>query len=154
MQIAPCLAEFDGDVGGLAFHPDGRLLVCTAARPGRCRRRWPDDQLLAEAEGEPLHCLTAVAAAPDGSHLREPTAARRHGADDWCVDLMERNTLGRIVACGPALDDARVLLRDLHYPAGVGGRADGDLWFTESLRHRLSRARDLRPRRHRRRRRS
>ena len=23
-------AEFDGDVGGLAFHPDGRLLACTA----------------------------------------------------------------------------------------------------------------------------
>ena len=32
---------------------------------------------------------------------------------------MERNSLGRLVACGPALQSARVLLRDLYYPGGV-----------------------------------
>ncbi len=60
------LAEFDGDVGGLAFHPDGRLLACTArglaaVEPGG------RTNFLAEAQGESLHCLTAVAAAPDGT---------------------------------------------------------------------------------------
>ena len=30
-------AEFDGAAGGLAFHPDGRLLVCVSGR--RCRPR-------------------------------------------------------------------------------------------------------------------
>ena len=66
MKAAACFAEFDGDVGALAFHPDGRLLACTArglaaVEPNGTKR------VLAEAEGEPLRCLTAVAAAPDGT---------------------------------------------------------------------------------------
>ena len=57
---------------------------------------------------------------------------------------MELQCWGRIVALGPALDDARVLLRGPDYPA-VGGPADGHLWFTESFAHRLSRAPILPP---------
>ena len=29
------VAEFDGDAGGLALHPDGRLLVCVGGQPPR-----------------------------------------------------------------------------------------------------------------------
>ncbi len=131
-------AEFEGDVGGLAFHPDGRLLACTTAglaavEPGGRK------SLLATAQGEPLRCLTAVAAAPDGT-IFASDGSERHGADAWAVDLMERNALGRIVACGPALDNARVLLRGLHYPGGLAVAPDGHLWFTEGLAHRVSRA--------------
>jgi hypothetical protein len=54
---------------------------------------------------------------------------------------MELNTLGRIVSCGPALDNARVLLRGLNYPGGLAIAPDGHLWFTESFGHCLSRAR-------------
>jgi sugar lactone lactonase YvrE len=131
--------EFDSDVGGLAFHPDGRLLACTArglaaVEPnGRTR-------FLAEAEDEPLRCLSAVAAAPDGTIFMSD-GSLRHAADAWCVDLMERNSLGRIIACGPGLDRPRVLLRDLNYPGGLAVAPDGHLWFTESFAHRLSRAR-------------
>jgi hypothetical protein len=133
------LAEFDGDVGALAFHPDGRLLACTtrglaAVEPASGRMT----ALLGEAEGEPLCCLTAVAAAPDGSIFASDGSAR-HQANEWCVDLMERNSLGRIVACGPAFENPRVLLRELNYPGGLAV-ADGHLWFSESFSHRLSRA--------------
>jgi len=132
------LAEFDDDVGGLAFHPDGRLLACTArglaavAPGGRTNS-------LAEAQGEPLRCLTAVAAAPDGT-IFVSDGSQRHGPDAWPVDLMERNVLGRIIACGPALENARVLLRGLNYPGGLAVATDGHLWFTESFAHRVSRA--------------
>src|SRR5215831_18080186 len=40
------VAEFDGDAGGLALHPDGRLLVCVAGRglaaidPAKPVPRW------------------------------------------------------------------------------------------------------------------
>ena len=132
------LAEFDGDVGALAFHPDGRLLACTtrglaAVEPNGTKR------VLAEADGEPLRCLTAVAAAPDGT-IFAADGSLKHQAHDWCVDLMERNRLGRVLACGPTLENARVLLRGLDYPGGLAVAADGHLWFTESSAHRLSRA--------------
>jgi sugar lactone lactonase YvrE len=132
------LAEFDADVGALAFHPDGRLLACTA-RGLAAVEPSGRTQYLAEAEGDPLHCLTAVAAAPDGSIFMSD-GSLRHSADAWCFDLMERNVLGRLVSCGPALDNARVLLRDLNYPGGVAVAADGHLWFTESFGHRVRRA--------------
>ena len=47
-------AEFDGDVGALAFHPDGRLLACTA-RGLAPSTRPAADSVLAEAEAKPLH---------------------------------------------------------------------------------------------------
>ena len=65
----------------------------------------------------------------------------RHPREDWVRDLMERNHLGRLVGCGAGLDGAKSLLRDLYYPHGVAIAADGrTLWFTESWKHRISRA--------------
>jgi sugar lactone lactonase YvrE len=131
-------AEFDSNVGALAYDADGLLVACTARGIAKLDRAGRVTNLLAEAEGQPLHCLTAVAVAPDGA-IFVCDGSTRHGAEDWCVDLMEGNQLGRIIDCGPALDDARVLLRNLNYPAGLA-IADGQLWFTESFTHRLSRA--------------
>lgn len=132
-------SEFDGEVGALAFHPDGRLLACTArgliAIDSAGRK-----SVLAEAEGQALNCPTAVAVAPDGT-IFVSDGSTRHPAVDWCVDLMEHSALGRIVSCGPALDNARVLLRRLNYPGGLTVAHDGHLWFTESFNHCLKRAR-------------
>src|SRR5215475_1068189 len=61
------VAEFDGDAGGLAVHPDGRLLVCVAGRglaaldPANPKPRW-----LESAGGRSFAGLTSVAATPDG----------------------------------------------------------------------------------------
>ena len=133
-------AAFDGAAGGLAFHPDGRLLVCVAGRglaavDSAGRQAW-----LTQAEDQPLRCLTSVVAAADGTiFLSEGTTA--HQPADWCRDLMAKNHLGRLLACGPGLDAPRVLLRNLHYPHGLAISADGkSLWFTESWNHRVSRA--------------
>jgi hypothetical protein len=137
------LAEFESEVGALAFHPDGRLLACTerglVAIDGAGRR-----SVLAAAEGETLKCLTAVAAAADGT-IFVSDGTTLHPAADWCVDLMEHNARGRIVSCGPALDKARVLLRGLNYPGGLAVAPDADLWFTESFGHCLRRARIAAP---------
>jgi hypothetical protein len=131
--------EFDSAVGALAFHPDGRLLACTA-RGLAALNSAGRTAFLAEAEGERLNCLTAVTAAPDGT-IFVSNGSARHPAADWCVDLMELNVLGRIVCCGPAFDKARVLGRGLNYPGGLAVAPDGYLWFTESFGHSLSRAR-------------
>ena len=136
-QDRTVLAEFDSSVGALTFDPEGRLLACTARGLAVLDGAGRTIKLVTEAEGEPLHCLTAIASAPDGT-IFVSDGSTRHGAEDWRVDLMEGNKLGRIVACGPALTDACLLLRSLSYPAGLAV-ADGYVWFTESFAHQLSR---------------
>jgi sugar lactone lactonase YvrE len=133
-------ATVEGAAGGLAFHPDGRLLVCIAGRglvaiaPGG-RQTW-----LTQAGDQPLHCLTDVIATPDGS-IFLTDGSSRHQPAEWLRDLMEKNHLGRLISCGPALDGAKVLLQGLYYPHGLGLSPDGKtLWFTESWNHRLSQA--------------
>jgi hypothetical protein len=133
-------AEFPAAAGGLALHPDGRLLVCVAGhglaavdRDGR--QRW-----LNEVEDQPLQCLTGVAAAPDGTVFLSE-GSRHNPPDQWCRDLLEKRRGGRIVACAPGLDRAEVLLRDLPYPNGVALSPDARfLWFSESWSHRICRA--------------
>jgi sugar lactone lactonase YvrE len=133
-------ATVDGMAGGLAFHPDGRLLVCVAGRglvaiaPGG-GQTWLD-----HAGDQPLQCLTDVIAAPDGT-IFLTDGSTRHQPEDWLHDLMEKNHLGRLISCGPALEGAKVLLPGMHYPHGLGLSPDGKtLWFTESWNHRLSQA--------------
>ena len=134
------VAEFEGDAGALAIHPDGRLLVCVAGRglaaldPARPNPRW-----LESADGRGFAGLTAVTAAPDGRiFVVEGSTGRTPG--QWRHDLMEKRSNGRLVVCGPDLDKAQVLLSDLPYPFGVAASADGkQLWLTESWAHRLSR---------------
>jgi hypothetical protein len=134
------IAEFEDEAGGLALHPDGRLLVCVAGRglaaidPAKPVPRW-----LEAADGRSFAGLLSVAAAPDGRiYAVEGSAGRRPG--EWRHDLMEKRSGGRLVTCGADLGNPRVLLRDLPYPYGVAVSADGtNLWLTESWAHQLSR---------------
>jgi hypothetical protein len=68
------LIELDGEVGALACHPDGRVLACTAQGLAAIEPASGRKTLLAEAAGEPLRCLTAVAVASDGAFLRAMAA--------------------------------------------------------------------------------
>ena len=134
------VAEFEGEAGGLAIHPDGRLLVCVAGRglaalnPANPNPRW-----LESADGRGFAGLTSVTSAPDGRiFVVEGSTGRR--PDQWRHDLIEKRSNGRLVACSSALDGAEVLLSDLPYPYGVAVSADGkELWLTEAWAHRLTR---------------
>ncbi len=133
-------ATFDADAGGLAFHPDGRLLVCVAGRGLAAVDLSGKQTWLTEAEGAPLRCLTGVAAAADGTIFASDGSSACEPAD-WVRDLMAKRHVGRLVSCGPTLDAPRVLLHGLHYPNGIAVSANGqDLWFTEAWNHRVSRA--------------
>jgi len=134
------IAEFDGDAGGLALHPDGRLLVCVAGRglaalsPGNAPPRF-----LEAAGGKTFAGLLSVTVAPDGRVFAVEGSVGRT-PDQWRHDLMEKRSNGRLIAASPALDKAEVLLGGLAYPYGVAIAADGNsLWFTESWAHRISR---------------
>ena len=134
------VAEFDADAGGLALHPDGRLLVCVAGRglaavdPKKPVPRW-----LEKAEGRALAGLTSVTAVPDGRIFAVEGSIGRKPSE-WRHDLMGKRHNGRLIVCGTALDGAATLLEGLHYPYGLAVGPDGRrLWFTESWAHRLCR---------------
>ena len=93
-------AEFEGRAGGLAFHPDGRLLACIAGRGLAAIAAGGTQSWLTQIEDQPLHCLTAVAAAKDGT-IFACDGSSRNAPDEWCRDLMQKNHLGRLIACGP-----------------------------------------------------
>ena len=134
------VAEFEDDAGGLALHPDGRLLVCVAGRGlAAIDPTKPDPRWLETADGRSFAGLLSVAAAPDGRIFAvEGSTGRR--PNEWRHDLMEKRSNGRLVMCGPDLGNPQVLLRDLPYPYGLSVSADGkQLWLTESWAHRLSR---------------
>jgi hypothetical protein len=133
------VATFEGDAGGLAQHPDGRLLVCVAGRglaaidPAKPSPRW-----LEAVDGRALAGLLSVTAAPDGRIFAVEGATARL-PDQWRHDLMEKRHNGRLITCAGDLGQARTLLSDLYYPYGVSLAADSKLWFTESWAHRVSR---------------
>jgi sugar lactone lactonase YvrE len=134
------VAKFDGDAGGLAIHPDGRILVCVAGRglaaidPAKPAPRW-----LETTEGFALAGLTSVAAAPDGRIFAVEGSMGRPPSE-WRYDLMEKRHNGRLIVCGAGLDDSRTLLKDLHYPYGISVAPDhGQIWFNEAWAHRVSR---------------
>jgi len=132
-------ATVEGAAGGLAFHPDGRLLVCVAGR-GLAAIDGNSQSWLEQAGGRQLRCLTDVVAAPDGT-IFLADASDTVTAEEWVRDLMAKGHSGRLIACGPALDGVTLLAEGLFYPHGLaltdGGKT---LWFTESWNHRLGRA--------------
>lgn len=134
------VAELDGEAGGLALHPDGRLLVCVAGRglaaldPARPAPRW-----LATVEGHPLAGLMSVTATPDGRIFAVEGSIGRKPSE-WRHDLMGKRHDGRLIMCEATLDGAATLLKGLHYPYGLSAGPDGrQLWLTESWAHRMSR---------------
>ncbi len=133
-------ASLPGAGGGLAFHPDGRLLVCIAGQglvaiDGQGRAAW-----LRAADGLALNSLTDVTADAVGT-IYLVQGSDRHISDQWLRDLMEKGCSGRLLACDAGLGRARTLLSGRHYPHGLAiAGALQSLWFTESWNHRLSRA--------------
>src|ERR1700692_1075494 len=134
------VTEFDGDAGGLALHPDARLVGGVAGRglaaidPANPQPRW-----LEAADGRALAGLLSVAAVPDGRIFAVEGSTARP-PDAWRHDLMEKRQNGRLIACDAALNSATTLLGDLHYPYGLALAPDtGQLWFSESWAHRVSR---------------
>ena len=62
-------ASFEANAGGLAFHPDGRLLVCVSGRGLAAVDRSGKQTWLNQAGDQPLNCPTSVAAAPVRRYL-------------------------------------------------------------------------------------
>ena len=134
---------------GLAFLPDGRLLV--TERPGRMRIIERDGKL-----GAALGNLPAVVAAGQGGlldvHLDRQFAANRtlyfsysEAGDGGAGTSVARALLGKA-----ALEEVRVIFRQapkvrggLHFGSRIVQSADGNLFVTLGERYQRDRAQDL-----------
>ena len=133
-------ALLPGQVGGLAWTPDDRLLACVSG-VGVVALSLSGQTVgkLDSVAGVPIECPTAVAVAQDGVvHVCD--GSRHNRPEDWLPDLIQRREpSGRLIACGADLAGARVIADRLAWPAGVAmGSGGSDVFVTESWSHRLS----------------
>jgi len=131
------VAEFDGETGALTRLPDGQILVAVAGvgvasmtEEGRTR------VVLSEAGGLPVHCPTDFAVLDDGSVL-VTDGSSKHFGQKWVYDLMERNSLGRMLRFEPG-GTATVLADGLAYASGVALTEDGSAAVSQAWSHRIS----------------
>lgn len=132
-------AALDGQVGGLTWTPDGRLLACVSKRG--LVAVSPSGELVAEltrVNGESIGCPLSVAAAPDGA-IYLTDGSRANPPELWLADLMQnRPPSGRLIACNGTLAEAVVRADALAWPLGLVVSHDGaDVWIAESWAHRL-----------------
>lgn len=132
------VANFDGNAGGIAFHPDGRLLVCVAGQGLAAIDTFGHQTWLKQAGNLNLIGLTDVEATPDG-RIFLTQGSDRNQPEAWSADLMQKNRRGSLVVCDAGLGSAKVVLGNLAYPYGLAAMPSGNqLWMTESWGHRVS----------------
>lgn len=133
-------ATFEANVGGLAWHPAGRLLVCVSGIG--VLSFSPDGHrvasLLKVSTGN-LECPTAITVAADGT-IYVTNGSRHHPTDRWLHDLMEAHSpTGELIETDVELRNSSVLLSGLSWPNGISlSHDETELWFTESWTHSLS----------------
>jgi hypothetical protein len=143
LREASVVASFEAPITALARLGDGTLAV--GVNDGGVRCVGADGKLVArldQAGGAPLRCVTAIAEDPGSGGLYATVGSTQHDAEDWVVDLMQRNSSGMLVHWQPGRETGEVLLRRLAYPNGLEVEVGGaSVLFTESWSHRLLRYR-------------
>jgi Strictosidine synthase len=133
------VARLPGRAGPLAADRNGVVVGVDGIGVMRVGADGVSSLLFDAADGERVRCPTAIAVADDGS-VYVADGSRRHAASEWVWDLMERGAEGRLIRYDPRRGEARVLLSDLSFPAGVALDAAGDsLLLTQAWAHRLDR---------------
>lgn len=129
-----------GRAGPLAMEPGGTLLVGVADQGVlRVDLETGGVRPLTTAVGsDPLHCPTDLTIASDGIvYCTDGSTA--HSGDEWVHDLMEQNSLGRLVRIDPGTGSATLLRDGLGYASGVTLSADGSrLVLCEAWNHRIT----------------
>ena len=129
------VASFDAEISALAGLPDGgaavglsdgRIAFVGGRHDGKTIEIGPD-----------VKCMTALAAAPDGT-LLVANGSASNGPSAWKRDLMERNATGSVWRIEPAGHDRQQLGGNLAYPYGLLVEP-GSVVVSESWRSSLTR---------------
>jgi hypothetical protein len=139
--------QFDVDISALAADGKGRLAVALAGKRIQILHVTSDGVAsngasLDAVQGQALHSVNALAFTPDDFLLLSDGSQRR-GPNQWCHDLMELGSTGRVARWNPATDAKEQLASGLGYAFGVLPFKGGAL-YSESWRHSVALARGRR----------
>ncbi len=118
--------ETGGRPLGLAFNPDGELIVADAVQG--LLKVTPEGkltQLLTEVDGLAFGFTDDVDVGRDGT-IYFSDASSKWGMQDYKKDVIEMRPYGRLIRFDPATNSAQTLLQDLYFANGVALSADED----------------------------
>ena len=128
--------RFDGDITAIAVRQSGRMAVAVA---GRQVRVFDVDGLQAamldSLAGRALRCVNALAFESDGT-LLVSDGSKRRGPEQWCHDLMELGSSGRVARWSFSAGKLDLLAENLGFVFGVLPMT-GAVLVSESWRHRV-----------------
>jgi hypothetical protein len=129
------VAQWDRPVTALAAMPDGGFAVALDGRQVRISGGPHDGRVWTQAGGVPFHAVNALACAA-GGRIIATDGSQAQPWTHWKHDLMSLGRTGRVVAL-TAADGAAIMVREgLEFAFGACEVA-GDLWISESWRHRV-----------------
>lgn len=134
------VARFTGSAGPLAAESTGSVLVgVTGVGVVRVDPHSAKTQpLCGEADGVPLRCPTDLTVASDGT-IFCTDGSTAHQGDDWVHDLMQQQSLGRLVSIDPDTGRASTLRTGLGYASGVTlSQDESRIVLCEAWRHRVT----------------
>lgn len=123
------LAQTGGRPLGLAWHPDGRLLIADAKK-GVLALTLPDGQITvlhaADHPTLPLRFTDDLAVSSDGRYAYVSDASQRWGYGQDTEAVLEHRADGRLIRLDLSTGEATVLLDDLAFANGVALSPAGD----------------------------
>jgi hypothetical protein len=143
LREASVVATFEAPITALARLADGTLAVGVNGGGVRCVGADGSPVARLDHAGDsPLRCVTAIAQDPVRGGIYLAIGSTQHDAEDWVVDLMERNSSGMLVYWERGAETGEVLLGGLAYPNGLEVEDGGEsVLFTQSWSHSLMRYR-------------
>ena len=130
------IARFDAPVTALCVLSDGGIAVALDGRRIAIRGGRHDGKSFDAAAGGAFTSINALAATGEGK-LIATEGSRTQPFEKWCHDLMQRGSSGRVVELDPATGAARELAKGTAFAFGACATPAGEIWFSESWRHRL-----------------
>ncbi len=116
------IADTGGRPLGIEAYPDGRLLVCDAARGLLLVERVSGDIEVLVERGEDLRVCNNAAVAADGT-VYFTDSTNRFDLEHWKADLLEHRGTGRLLRRDPD-GTVETLVGGLHFANGVALAAD------------------------------
>lgn len=125
------VANTEGRPLGMAFHPDGSLIVADGLK-GLLKVALPEQGppeitvLSTESDGLPFLFVDDVALSPDGRHAYFSDASSKFGLKEFVLDVLEHAGNGRLLEFDFETGKTRTLVRGLQFANGVAVSPAGD----------------------------